>query len=122
MKRIYYLATCSTCKKILKSLNPGADVVLREIKSRPVSAGELDHLRALSGSYESLFSRRARKYKSMGLSEQSLEESDYRRLILQEYTFLKRPVIVVHNRLFTGIKPEDSEEVRRELHAVDLTR
>ena len=60
------------------------------------------HLKALAGSYEALFSRRAMKFRSMGLNEVKLTENDYRRLILEEYTFLKRPVLVLGDQIFVG--------------------
>jgi arsenate reductase len=56
----------------------------------------------MSGSYESLFSRKAIKYRAMGLAEKTLTENDYKKLILEEYTFLKRPVIIVGNAIFVG--------------------
>lgn len=59
-------------------------------------------MKGLSGSYGSLFSRRAIKYKSMGLKERVLREQDYRSLILEEYTFLKRPVVMVDGMIFVG--------------------
>jgi arsenate reductase len=56
----------------------------------------------LSGSFESLFSKRALKYKEMKLKDRKLEEKDYRELILKEYTFLKRPVIIIDDKIFAG--------------------
>jgi arsenate reductase len=56
----------------------------------------------LSGSYQSLFSRRAKKYKAMDLKNQSLTEADIKQLILDEYTFLKRPVIIYQDKIFIG--------------------
>lgn len=102
MKKIYHLGTCSTCIRIIKELNPGEDVVLQDIKTEALTNDQLDHLAGLAGSYEALFSRRAMKYRAMGLHEQDLSESDYKSYILQEYTFLKRPVIVVNNQIFIG--------------------
>lgn len=102
MQRIFYLASCSTCARILKELEPGKDVALREIKSQGITAKELDELKKISGSYESLFSRVAMKYRAMGLNNRQLTEDDYRRYILEEYTFLKRPVIQVDNQVFIG--------------------
>ncbi|MEL7064780.1 MAG: ArsC/Spx/MgsR family protein, partial [Bacteroidota bacterium] len=51
---------------------------------------------------EALFSRRAMKYRALGLHEQELSEEDYRQHILDEYTFLKRPVIIVGDQIFVG--------------------
>ncbi len=102
MKKIFYLSTCNTCRRILDELDPGADIQLREIKSKPISEEELDRMKELSGSYESLFSRRAMKYRSMGLADQELGEEDYRRHIIDEYTFLKRPVVLTEDKVFVG--------------------
>lgn len=101
-KVIYHLSTCSTCVRILKELKPGPDVVLQDIKSQPLSAKQLDEMRDLAGSYEALFSRRSLKYKEFGLAAVALSEDDYRRYILEEYTFLKRPVVVLGKQIFVG--------------------
>lgn len=102
MKKIFYLSTCDTCKKILNDLQPDSDVLLQDIKTEPVSEVELTELKELSGSYEALFSKRARLYREMNLSNNSLSEKGYRDLILKHYTFLKRPVIVNQNEIFIG--------------------
>jgi len=101
MKKIYYLKTCDTCKKILKSI-PLDGFILQEIKSNPITVKQLEELKKLSGTYESLFSRRAKKYKARDLKNQNLNEIDYKQLILEEYTFLKRPVIIVEDEIFIG--------------------
>jgi len=102
MKKIYHLSTCSTCIRIIKELNPCADVILQDIKKEKITENQIDEMKDLAGSYETLFSRRAMKYKSMGLKEKTLTESDYKQLILDEYTFLKRPVIIVDDEIFIG--------------------
>ncbi len=76
--------------------------VIREIKTKPITVSELEEMYELSGSYESLFSRRAKKYAAMGLKDQKLEETDYKQLILSDYTFLKRPVIISDKTIFIG--------------------
>ncbi|MEM9992425.1 MAG: ArsC/Spx/MgsR family protein, partial [Bacteroidota bacterium] len=100
--KIYHLATCSTCKRIISELNNGMGFELQNIKEQPISATALDALKTTVGSYEALFNRRAMKYRAQGLHEQSLTEEDYRTLILEEYTFLKRPVIIVEEEVFVG--------------------
>ncbi len=103
MQKVFFLSTCSTCQRILKELAPLLEgFELQDIKQEPISAEALDWLRQRVGSYEALFSRRARKFRALGLHEQSLDEADYRRLILEEYTFLKRPVIVAGEEVFVG--------------------
>ncbi|TXB66565.1 arsenate reductase family protein [Phaeodactylibacter luteus] len=102
MKKIYHLSTCNTCQRIIKELGEGKGFDLQDIKTSPITEEQLDEMGRLSGSYESLFSRRARKYRAMGLHEQALQEADYKRLILEEYTFLKRPVILIDGQIFVG--------------------
>lgn len=102
MKKIFHLSTCNTNQKILKEWKPGQDYTLQNIKEKNISAGELDYAARVLGSYEALFSRRALKYKTMGLAEKKLTEKDYRKLILSEYTFLKRPVLINGKEVFAG--------------------
>jgi arsenate reductase len=102
MKKIYYLAACSTCAKILADTGAGDKLELQEIKTEKITPAQIDEMAALAGSYEALFSRRALKYRGMGLHEKTLGEKDYRQLILNEYTFLKRPVAIVGREIFAG--------------------
>lgn len=102
MKKIFHLSTCKTCQKIIAQLNDGEGFELQDIKEQNVSAKELDWMKERVGSYEALFSRRAMKYRQWGLNEKELSEKDYRDLILKEYTFLKRPVVVVGDEVFAG--------------------
>ena len=101
MKKIYYLKTCDTCRRILKGL-PLVGFELQEIKTQPITVEQLEEMHALTKSYESLFSRRSKKYVSMDLKNQVLTEKDYKQLILDEYTFLKRPVIIIDKNIFVG--------------------
>ena len=110
MKKIYYLKTCDTCKRIMKSFSLDG-FELQEIKTQAISISQLEDMYTLSGSYESLFSRRAKKYKSMGLKDQILDETDYKQLILSDYTFLKRPVIIVNERIFIGSDKKNLQQL-----------
>lgn len=102
MKKIYYLSSCSTCLRIIKELGDLDGVIMQDIKTEKITAKQIDELKAHAGSFESLFSRRAMKYKSLGLKEMRLEEKDYRKYILEEYTFLKRPVMLFGDQIFIG--------------------
>ncbi|MDW3648781.1 MAG: ArsC/Spx/MgsR family protein [Bacteroidia bacterium] len=102
MLKIYHLANCTTCQRIIKELQPGPEVIMQDIKTEAISAEQIDEMKKMSGSYESLFSRRAMKYRSMGLHEMELNEEDYRKYILEEYTFLKRPVMIFEDEIFIG--------------------
>lgn len=101
-RHFFYLSTCDTCRRILKTLGLGPEVVLQDIKKEPVQPAQLDEMAALAGGYEALFSRRAVKYREQGLASQQLGEPDFRRLILEEYTFLRRPVLVWEGQIFVG--------------------
>jgi arsenate reductase-like glutaredoxin family protein len=114
--KIYYLSTCDTCQRILKELNPGKEVILQDIKNDPITAEQLDELKKKAGSYEKLFSKIARKYRSMGLNETILTEADYRKYILVEYTFLKRPVMLFDDQLFIGNSPKTVAAAKQYLH------
>lgn len=115
MKKIYHLATCSTCKRIIKELNLPSDVVLQDIKSEPLTVKQLEALHQLSGSYEALFSKRAKLYKERDLKNEMLTETDFKQLLLEHYTFLKRPVIVVGNQLFVGNSKAVVEQAKEAL-------
>ena len=115
MKKIYHLANCTTCQRILKELKPGKDFVLQDIKTEPITEKQLDEMAKLAGSYEALFSRIALKYRSMGLNEMNLTEKDYRKYILQEYTFLKRPVFIIEKQIFIGNSKKNVNLVKSEI-------
>ena len=103
MKKIYYLSSCSTCARIMGDLKiRSKGFELQDIKTEKITPKQLDELKKLAGSYEALFSRIAMKYRQLGLNNKTLTEKDYRSYILEEYTFLKRPVIVVGDQIFIG--------------------
>lgn len=116
MRKIFHLATCKTCQKILKELEPLDGVELREIKSKGVAPEELKEMRVLTNSYEDLFSRRAMLFRQRGLNNQELSEDDYKNLILEHYTFLKRPVVVVDGQIFVGNAKKQVEGAKIALH------
>jgi arsenate reductase len=101
MKKVYFLQTCDTCKRILKEVNI-ANFERQEIKANPVNVVQLKEMHQLSGSYEALFNKRAKLYKSLDLKNKTLSEADYKQFILDEYTFLKRPVFIVDEKIFIG--------------------
>lgn len=102
MKKIYYLSTCSTCNRIIKELNLDDSFEYQDIKTNKITEAQLEQMAKMSGTYESLFSRRAMKYKELGLANKDLSENDIKKLILDEYTFLKRPVIIIDDAIFVG--------------------
>ena len=102
MKRFYHLGTCDTCKRIARELDLPADFERIDIKKSPFEVKEIEQLKQLAGSYEALFSRRAKLYKERGLADEELTEEDYKNFLLEHYTFLKRPVLVNNDQIFIG--------------------
>lgn len=117
MKKIYHLSSCSTCQRILKELKPGKDFIFQDIKTKKITPTQLDEMKTLAGSYESLFSRVALKYRSMGLNQMKLNEKDFRKYILEEYTFLKRPVIIINQQIFIGNSPKNIAAAKAAIQA-----
>lgn len=117
MKKIYHLGSCSTCQRILKELEPLDGVTLQEIKSEPMTAAQLEEMAALSGNYESLFSKRAMLYRQKGLHEKQLSEEDFKYWILEHYTFLKRPVMLFDGQIFVGNSKKVVQAAKVALHS-----
>jgi arsenate reductase (glutaredoxin) len=110
MDKVYYLSTCDTCRKILASL-PKNNLELHDIKAKPLTEKEVDLLAKMAGSYEALFSRRAERYKSYGLKDQNLTEADFKKYLLDHYTFLSRPVFVINGKIYVGNSKKNVENV-----------
>jgi arsenate reductase len=102
MKKIYYLSTCDTNKRILKELNLPKDFIKQDLKTNPVSEKELEELHQFSKSYEALINKRARLYNERNLKDKVTKEADYKKLLLDHYTFLKRPVLINKKEIFIG--------------------
>lgn len=114
MNKIYHLGTCSTCQAIIKStkiLQKGFSA--QDIKTEKITPAQIDEMKSLAGSYETLFSRRALKYKELGLRDKALTEKDYRQYILDEYTFLKRPVVIAGKQIFIGSEKKTQEALQQ---------
>jgi arsenate reductase len=109
--KIYYLASCDTCRKIIKSLPKDANLIFHDIKQNPISTEELEEMHQLSGSYEALFSKKAQLYKSLDLKNKNLTETDYKKYILEHYTFLSRPVFIIENKIYIGNSQKNILEV-----------
>lgn len=116
MKKIYYLSNCDTCKRILKEIDASEEFELQDIKTKAITAAQLDEMKSLSGSNESLFSRRAKLYKERDLKKKDLKEEDIRELILEHYTFLKRPVIINNSEIFVGNSKKTVEAAKKSIH------
>ncbi len=113
MNTIYLLPSCSTCQRVLKTVKQVGDWSVRDIKSEPLTEAEVDAIAASVGTYEDIFSRRAMLYRQRELNKQTLTEEDYKSLILEHYTFLKRPVMRIGDTYFAGSAKKTVEAVVR---------
>lgn len=114
MKKVYFLKTCDTCRSILKKVNTEG-FERQEIKANNVTVTQLEEMHQLSGSYEALFNKRAKLYKAMDLKNQVVSEVDYKQFILEEYTFLKRPVFIVEKEIYIGNSKNVIEELKSKI-------
>ena len=114
MKKVYFLQTCDTCRRILKEVNLDG-FERQEIKANPVTVSQLEEMYSFSNSYEALFNKRAKKYKAMGLKNELITEKEYRQFILDEYTFLKRPVFIVGNDIFIGNSKKEIDRLKENI-------
>ncbi|MDX2001162.1 MAG: ArsC/Spx/MgsR family protein [Chitinophagales bacterium] len=113
--KVYFLGTCDTCRRIMKEVGVGGHMEQQEIKSQPLDAQQIDELAKKAGSYEAIFSKKSQLYRSQGWHEKTMTEADYRKLLLEHYTFLKRPVFEIGNEVFAGNAKAVVEAVKNQL-------
>ncbi|MEO0058609.1 MAG: hypothetical protein RLZZ312_256 [Bacteroidota bacterium] len=117
MNKIFYLASCDTCRKIIKAL-PDNNLIFHDIKQNPISESDLTKMYSISGSYEALFSKKAQLYKSLGLKDKNLTENDFKKYLLEHYTFLSRPVFIIQNQIFVGNSQQSILKVHQVLKEI----
>jgi len=114
IERMYWLPYCTTCTKAEKHLLDNGASIGRQInvKETKVTRTELEELSKALGGVEKLFSKRAMKYRSMGLDKMTLSDEDMLNYMQQEYTFIKRPVIVAKNgKVLAGFSAKQYDEL-----------
>ena len=115
MNVIFYLKSCHTCTRIIKELKLNSTFIFREIKSIPITIQELELIHDLSKNYESIFNKRAKLFSEKKLKNIILTELEYKNYILENYTFLKRPVIITGNEIFIGNSKKNVLELKKHL-------
>jgi arsenate reductase len=114
MKKMYHLGNCTTCQAIIKATGINKKgFEMQDIKFEKITPAQIDEMKQMTGSYEALFSRRALKYKEWKLKDKQLTEKDYRKYILDEYTFLKRPVVIIDDKIFAGSEKKTVEAFKK---------
>lgn len=117
MQKVYYLSTCNTCKRVMDEIDIPSSFIIQDIKSEEITDNQLQELYDLTKSYETLFSRRAKLYQERDLKNKNLQEEDFRNLLLEHYTFLKRPVIVNKQEIFIGSSPKTVAAAKKSIHS-----
>ncbi|MBK9745076.1 MAG: arsenate reductase family protein [Saprospiraceae bacterium] len=114
MRRIYHLSTCDTCRKILSTLDL-SDVELINIREQNITKEDLDFMKKQTKSYEALFNKRAQKLKEIPENKKPVKDADFKKLILKEYTFLKRPAAIIDNQVIVGNDPKSVQALQAAL-------
>lgn len=106
MRVFYYLSSCNTCKKIESQLTLGESVKKIDIKKKKLTEEELTILHEKVGNYEELINKRAQLFKQRNIDYKKLEEKDFKNLLLEHYTFIKRPILIYDEKIFVGNSPK----------------
>mgnify|MGYP001071809671 CR=1 FL=1 len=101
MKKVLYLSTCNTCKRIISEVNTEG-FELQDTKKTPATEEDIEFLRKHVDSYESLINRRAQLWQKRDLKNKNLSEDDYKNLLLEHYSFIKRPIFIDGEKIFIG--------------------
>ena len=101
MKKVLYLSTCNTCQRILSEVNT-AGFTLQDTKKDPASLEDIEFLRRHVNSYEDLINKRAQLWQQRGLKDKDLSEDDFKALLVEHYTFIKRPIFIDGSTVFIG--------------------
>ncbi len=111
--KLYGLPHCSTCQKAVAHLKElGVEIEkFHDVKENQLSKKEIERLVKLAGGAEKLFSKRAMKYRSLGLNEMELSDSDLLNYMFEEYTFIRRPVLVYGDTALAGFSKKKYDEL-----------
>ena len=106
--KIWYLSTCDKCMRVISELGlvkGDKRVEFIDLKNNPIDEESLDLIKEiLACSYEDLFNKRAQKYTKTDLKNKLKDDLDFKREILKEYTFIKRPIISCGKKFFVDSK------------------
>ena len=90
-----------------------ASITQIDLKSTKISEKEINLLKDLSGSYESLFNKRSQLFKKRNLKNKNLSEQDYKNLILEHYTFMRRPILIHGKQIFIGNDKKNIDSLKK---------
>ena len=98
----FYLSTCSTCVRIIKSLGIEDAPFLQNVKEAMVTPEQLRFLYNHTNNYEQLINKRGRIYAQLKREGTVFSEAVYKTLLEKEYSCLKRPILIWNNKVFLG--------------------
>ena len=97
-----YLSSCSTCVRIINELKIQDAAYLQDVKKQKITPEQLAFLYAHTDSYETLINKRGRVYAQLKKEGEPLTEATYKALLDQEYSCLKRPILIWNDEIFLG--------------------
>lgn len=109
VEAFYWLPYCSTCIKAQAWLLENGITIAKthDMKASPLNLPQVEALAQKmaaekTNGAEALFSKRALKYRALGLHQKTLTEAEMLTHMSEEYTFIKRPVAVWSNGTVTA--------------------
>lgn len=106
---------CTTCKKAKKWLDDhGIEYTDRHIKEDNPTADEIKQWHGISGlPLKRFFNTSGMLYKEMHLKDRlpEMSEEEQYDLLASDGMLVKRPIVVTEDRVLTGFKEKDWEEV-----------
>ena len=87
------------------------DIKFRDLKEQPLQKSELKDLAKKAGGVDKIFSRRATKYRTLGLADKNLTDDQKLDWMAKEYTFISRPVIESDSKVVAGFSKRNYQEV-----------
>lgn len=101
--KLYLLSHCSTCQRTAVELEARrARFERRDIRKQPLSRTEVANLARMAGGADKLFSRRALAYRRRNLHERTLAPDEMIDLMVEDDTFIRRPIIAQGERVLPG--------------------
>ena len=97
-----YLSSCSTCVRIINELKIQDAAYLQDVKKQKITPDQLAFLYAHTDSYETLINKRGHVYAQLKKEGEPLTEATYKALLDQEYSCLKRPILIWNDEIFLG--------------------
>ncbi len=102
--------------RIINSLGIQNAAYLQDVKQHKATAKQLDFLYNYTNSYEALINKRGRVYAQLKKEGADFTEAIYKQLLEQEYSCLKRPILIWNNKVFLGNSKDTIEQMKHALN------